>query len=153
MRTFTVKDFIFYNGPCFNCDSKISIKLGTKKFLQTVDVAYLPITISNDYSEANLKISYKDILKLKIYNKTNKFECSSYKQFSKYLECGRIYLSSYCEKCHTNIISKYLEFDFDRLFVKPILINNETITIDSKDCNYRLYSSTDENKSVLYLKK
>ncbi len=153
MRTFTVKDFIFYNGPCFNCNSKISIKLGTKKFLQTIDVAYLPITISNDYSEVNLKISYKDILKLKIHNKTNRFECSSHKHFSNYLEDSKIHLNSYCEKCYTNINSKYLEFDLDRYFVRPIIIDNETITVNSPDCNYRLYSSTDQNKSALYLKK
>ncbi|CAB4196593.1 hypothetical protein UFOVP1290_113 [uncultured Caudovirales phage] len=153
MRTFTVKDFIFYNGPCFNCNSRVSIKLGTKKFLQTIDVAYLPITILNDYSEINLKISYKDILRLKIYNKTNRFECSSHKLFSKYLENSKIHLNSYCEKCYTNVSSKYLEFDLDRYFVKPIIINDETITVDSPDCNYRLYSSTDQNKSVLYLKK
>lgn len=153
MRTFTVKDFIFYNGPCFNCSSKISIKFGTKKILETIDIVCLPIMVSNDYSEVNLKISYKDILKLKIYNKTNRFECSNYKHFFKYLESHEIHLNSYCEKCYTNISSKYLEFDLDRCFIKPIIINNETITVDTPDCNYRLYSSTEKNKSVLYLKK
>lgn len=148
-RTFTVKDFITYNGPCFSCGSKISFTIGVSFIKTQQPSAYLPPVVNNDFIEVDLKISYRNELKLKIFPKTNKFTTSSMKGLTKYLEEHNLFLRSYCSNCRTCVESKFLEFNLLKEFIKPVGISDEKLVVRYGNYMYELYSSFLDNYSNL----
>lgn len=150
MKTFTVKDFITYNGPCFSCGSKISFTIGVS-FINQQPSAYLPPIVNNDFIDIDLKISYRNELKLKIYPKTNKFTTSSMKGLTKYLKEHNLFLRSYCSNCLTCIDSQFLEFNLLKEFIKPVGISDEKLIIVNDKSLYEIYSSFIDNNTIIFV--
>lgn len=149
MKTFTVKDFIAYNGPCFSCKSKINFQIGVSFKTQQPSTYLVPI-VNNDFIDIDLKISYRNELKLKVFPKTNKFITSSMKGLTKYLEEHDLFLRSYCNNCTTCVDSQFLEFNLLKEFIKPVKINDERLIVQNGNLKYELYSSfSHENSSLV----
>ncbi len=151
MKTFTVKDFITYNSPCFSCGSKISFKIGVSFIKNRQPSTYLVPIVSSDFIEIDLKINYNNGLKLKILPKTNKFTVSSMKGLTTYLEKHNLFLRSYCDNCRTCIDSQFLEFNLLKEFIKPVGISDERLIVRNGNYMYELYSSFIDNYSSLFI--
>jgi hypothetical protein len=151
MKTFTVKDFITYNSPCFSCGSKISFKIGVSFIKNRQPSTYLVPIVSSDFIEIDLKINYNNGLKLKILPKTNKFTVSSMKGLTTYLEKHNLFLRSYCDNCRTCIDSQFLEFNLLKEFIKPVEISDERLFVRNNNYKYELYSYFTHSYSVLII--
>src|SRR5271167_3698355 len=110
MRKFTVKDFIGYNNPCFSCDNQINFKIGfldldvesssktsysiphAGPYIPSCPISYLRPTVTPQFTEIDLMITYSDALKLYIFHKTNKILTSSQRGLTKYLESHKLFL-------------------------------------------------------------
>lgn len=151
MKQFTVKDFIKYNGPCFGCGNKINIKVCV--FTKDEDISKvvtLTPVITNVATEIDLKISYKDSLKLTVYHKTNKFEASNTQKFLEYLKSREIYLRTICEDCHIYIDSAILKFNFPNQFIEPVAISHEILTVKDATNKYKVFSYFKEGKTTIH---
>jgi hypothetical protein len=154
MKSFTVKDFITYNSPCFICESKINFTIGVLFNKKHQPTLYLTPFVTNDFIEVNLKFKYSDNgLKLKIFPKTNRFEISSMKNFMKYLEEHKLFLRSYCDTCYTRIESNPIEFNLLKFFIAPAFINDESVIVKNDNSLYELYSLFDQNYSTLIVSR
>ena len=117
MKRFTVKDFIAYNNPCFSCDNAINFRIG---FLDLenpqASVSYLRPVVLSTHTEIDLKIKYanSEALKLYIFHKTNKILTNSNQGLTEYLSRHKLFLSSTCDRCYTQIESQFLEFNIDK---------------------------------------
>lgn len=153
MKKFTIKDFITYNNPCFSCNNKISIKIGSADSISQSDTVFLTPIINVDSTDINLKITYANVLKLKISHKTNKIQTTRLMSLTKYLKEHKLFLRSYCDHCHTFIESQFLEFNMSRGFIYPVGISNEVLIVKNKNTTYNLSSSFFEGKSLLIVDK
>lgn len=151
MEKFTVKDFILYNNPCFSCDNKISLNMRVLKVRSDIPNNYNtpPIIIkpilSNNFIEIDLRITYRDVLKLKICLTDNHFEITNIVGLTDYLREANLFLESYCDKCYSCFTSKLLTFNMTQQFINPIELKTEYLTINND--NYAYYISTDFEKS------
>ncbi len=151
MRKLTIKDFIHYNNPCFSCGRKISVKVGSYRPLERY--AGTPDSvIYQDHIDIDLHISYTSSLKLKIFNQTNKFLTNNPQRFISYLREHRIFLKTICD-CHTVICTTYFDFNLDKGFIKPFIIDKELIVVEDNDNIYYLYSVYEDNKTFLEVTK
>lgn len=153
MNKFTVKDFITYNNPCFSCESKINFSIGALDDEHTsIDEAvYFRPTVTKNYSEIDLIINYTTSLKLFIFHTTNKILSNDFIALTKYLERRKLFLSSFCHKCHSQSKSKILDFNLEKKIVKPTtLLLEETIIYDDK-FRYLLTSNSEKNKSYFII--
>lgn len=150
MKKFTIKDFILYNSPCFNCKNLISFKL---RFIQENEncnnlIGYIkPIINSN--IEIDLYIKYNDSLKLFICPKTNIITTNNLDLLKKYLSNHKLSLFSICDTCHTHIESKFLDFNLDKSFILPVSLYKERIMLYDKKSIYEIYSDFINNTSRL----
>src|SRR5574339_191197 len=152
MKKFTVKDFIMYNGPCFNCRAKATIKIGSvtaDEFGSTEQPALLTPTITNESTEVDLKINYNSGLKLTITNKTNKFQASSMRLLTEYLRDHKLFLKTNCDSCYTNMESQYLELNLLKGFIKPVGISRELLIVNDGVNLYQVHTSFLEDKSLV----
>jgi hypothetical protein len=153
MKRFTVKDFIDYNGPCFSCDSPINFKIGFLDLEARTDASYLRPTVTNNYTEIDLRITYENSLKLYIFHKTNKILTNSNQGLTKYLSSRKLFLSSSCERCLTQIDSQYLDFNVDKGFVAATGIATERLMVMDDHNLYRINSFFMADKSSLTVDK
>ena len=58
-----------------------------------------------------------------------------------------------CDECNTFIITQDLIFNTKRMYVEPIKISNEVLSLKDKDILYILYSDYLKNKSILNVTK
>lgn len=149
MKTFTIKDFINYNGPCFSCKSKINFRVGVSIVNSQQPSIYLVPTVTNDFIEIDLKHKYNSELKLKIFPKTNKFSTSNTARLIKYLDDKKLSLRSRCDGCGTNIDSESLEFNFLQCFIKPVGICDEKLVVTHDKHLYEVYSYFTDNRSTI----
>jgi hypothetical protein len=142
MKKFTVKDFIFYNGPCFSCGNKIVVKLIS---VENGSFRDLPQSIKDGTLDVTLKIKYSFSLTLKINIQNNKYQTSDFEKLSTYLGIRDLIFSSNCNKCRTSILSNPLEFD-TKGYIKALTINSENLTVndDKKDRIYNLITNFHE---------
>ncbi len=149
MRKFTVKDFIDYNGPCFSCDSPINFKIGFLDLETKADTSYLRPVVTSNYTEIDLRITYENSLKLYIFHKTNKILTNSNQGLTKYLSSRKLFLSSSCDKCLTQIDSQWLDFNVDKGYVAATGIATERLMVMDKSNLYQINSFFMADKSVL----
>lgn len=147
MKRFTIKDFIGFNNPCFNCGNNISIEVGVTHSDITRQDTYLRPTISTPCTEVDLRISYNSSLKLVIDHKTNQFMVNSIGALTNYFDNHKLFLESKCNRCQTFLRTQYLEFDLEKGFVRPIGLSREILHV-SDDANlYVIASSYIEDRS------
>jgi hypothetical protein len=153
MKKFTVKDFIDYNGPCFSCGNPINFKVGFLDLETKADASYLRPTVTANYTEIDLRITYENSLKLYIFHKTNKILTNSNQALTKYLSSRKLFLSSVCDKCLTQIESQYLDFNVEKGFVSATAIATERLLVMDSHNLYQINSFFMANKSVLTVDK
>jgi hypothetical protein len=129
MRKFTVKDFIAYNNPCFSCDNQINFKIGFLDLETKADISYLRPTVTPNYTEIDLVITYSDALKLYIFHKTNKILTNSQRGLTRYLSSHKLFLHSTCDRCYTQIESQFLDFNLDKGFVAAVGLSSERLMV------------------------
>jgi len=151
MKSFTVKDFILYNGPCFSCGSKISIDVSSSEIdsNNSNPNKKLENFIENNILDITLRVKYSYNLHLQISIKDNTFKVSDIDKFMDYLTHNKIYITSICNKCQCFIFSDSLQFS--KSLVKPITILREILSVLSNDVHYMLNSchSTNETQIVI----
>lgn len=151
-KLFTINDFISYNAPCFNCNSKISIKFQSTLFSNSSYIETISIspTISKNSIELILKITYDHSLILKISPKFNKFETNNIPLLTNFLQSHKLHIISKCPNCQTIIESQFLDFNIPKSFILPFGISKEFLSInDSTKSSLYLYNYFLENKSIL----
>jgi len=155
MRKFTVKDFIVYNNPCFSCNSQINFRIGFLDLETKADISYLRPVVAPTYTEIDLIIKYAntDALKLYIFHKTNKILTNSQQGLTKYLSSRKLFLSSTCDKCYTQIESQYLDFNIDKGFVAAVGISSERLMVNDGTNLYQINSFFMAEKSNLIVDK
>lgn len=149
MRKFTVKDFIAYNNPCFSCDNQINFKIGFLDLETKADISYLRPTVTPNYTEIDLVITYSDALKLYIFHKTNKILTNSQQGLTRYLSSHKLFLHSTCDRCYTEIESQFLDFNLDKGFVGAVGISSERLMVSDRDNLYQVNSFFLADKSNL----
>lgn len=149
MKKFTVKDFIDYNGPCFSCNSPINFRIGFLDLETKADTSYLRPVVTSNYTEIDLRITYENSLKLNIFHKTNKILTNSNQGLTKYLSSRKLFLSSTCDKCLTQVDSRYLDFNIDKGFVAAVGIASERLMVMDKSNLYQVQSFFMADKSML----
>lgn len=149
MKKFTVKDFINYNAPCFSCGSKITFRIGSICLTQHMSAIYLRATTSNAQTEVDLQVTYARILKLTINHITNKITTSDPEALTKYLEVNKLFLSSVCNNCYTNIESFYLEFNLHKGFILPVGISKELLMLTDAKNMYQINSTAIDEKTII----
>ncbi|MGI0058803.1 MAG: hypothetical protein ACREBJ_03460 [Nitrosotalea sp.] len=113
------------------------------------DNSYLRPTVTSNYTEIDLIITYSDLLKLYIFHKTNKILTNSNQGLTKYLSSHKLFLSSACDGCLTRIDSQYLEFNVDKGYMAATGINTEMLIVEDKTNRYHINSFFMADKSVL----
>lgn len=137
MKKFTVKDFIFYNGPCFSCGNKVIVKL---VYAWGGFFKELPQTLLEDHIDLILKAKYADVLTLRIFVGSNKYQASDAEKLKQYLKTRDIYITSNCKQCRNVIESNKLDFD-NIGHCKAITINSEVLNVYEGDKdNYKIYN-------------
>jgi hypothetical protein len=149
MKKFTVKDFIAYNNPCFSCNRPINFRIGFVDLETKTDTSYLRPTVTPNYTEIDLRITYDDSLKLFIFHKTNKILTNSNQGLTKYLGSRKLFLSSACDKCLTRIDSHYLDFNIDKGYLEATGIATEMLIVEDKTNRYHINSFFMADKSIL----
>ena len=155
MRKFTVKDFIEYNGPCFSCGNQINFRIGFLDLETKADISYLKPVVTSNYTEVDLIIKYSnsEALKLYIFHKTNKILTNSTKGLTNYLSTRKLFLSSTCDKCYTQIESQYLDIHVDKGFVAAVGISTERLMVSDGTNQYQIDSFFMAEKSRLLVDK
>lgn len=146
MKKFTFKDFISYNNPCFNCGKRITIRIGFK--FPNGDLSYLMPIVNPECTEVNLRVTYRNTLKLRVFNKTNKFETNDPEELSKYLQEHNLYLVSRCD-CAAYFQTESLKFDLSRNIIYSFGMTFETLIVSDESNLYHLYSDFLAGESVL----
>lgn len=153
MKKFTVKDFISYNNPCFSCGENIHFKVVTTTKDGPSDIVQLRPTVKPDYTVVDLKVTYTKTLQLWIFHQNNKIISSDIRGLTSYLEEHKLFLSSRCDKCYTNIESNFLEFNLDKGYVKPVGISRELLIVSDEHNMYQIHSSFIAEQSTVVVDK
>jgi hypothetical protein len=148
MKTFTIKDFVACNSPCFACNKPIIFHIIGSN---SADTFTIKPTIHKEYISINLATKYNSSLQLNIDLKTNKFMTNNLPKLIKYLKSHNLVLRCYCSNCYTQMFSKPLDFNFEKCFIKPVNIQEETIIISNKKRTYCIVSVYDNNKSTILI--
>lgn len=154
MRQLTLKDFIYYNNPCFSCNSKIYlqfISVHLNKF-GVYPTVLRPIIHDNALS-LDLKIKYKHTLSITFFPQSNKIITLDHKGLAEYLDNNSLYLKSYCECCASSVESFYLEFNLEKNFIKPINIGKEFLYTSDEINNYQVISDIFSGQSEIFIFK
>lgn len=153
MRKFTVKDFIAYNNPCFSCGNSINFRIGFLDLETGADASYLRPVVGPNYTEVDLIIKYStnEALKLCIFHKTNKILTNSNQGLTKYLSSHKLFLSSTCDKCHTQIESQFLDINVDKGYISAVGLSTERLIVMNSDRIFQITSSFMEEKSTVYV--
>ena len=150
MRKFTVKDFITYNNPCFSCGNPVNFRF---RFVGKVESELPRPLVTPNYTEIDLTIKYSkmEALKLCIFHKTNKILTNSLTGLTKYLSENKLFLSSRCDRCNTQIESRFLEINVDKGYVAAVGLSTERLIVTTNDRIFQVVSSFMEEKSTIYV--
>jgi len=163
MRKFTVKDFITTYSSCLTCGKASKIRINSCKFEELTDMEIKP-TFDNSYLDINLRLAYREILKLRIYYTSNRFETSNIEMLKKYFETHSIQLVSRCwtshylrrqtrqntpSALHTSIVSNWFDFNYDRMHLIPFEMEEEFLCVWDKRNIFNVISSYEKNKTTI----
>lgn len=151
MEKFTLKDFIGYNNPCFNCNHKIGLTVVTNTITDHRVASSAPLRplIAVDGTLIDLEITYSKTLQLFIEHKSNKIVTTDAAKLAQYLKTHKLYFSSFCDNCRTTIQSFFLEFDLKHNYLKPTGINYEHLVMTDANNIYNIDSQVFENASLI----
>src|SRR5579885_1964951 len=149
MKKFTVKDFIAYNNPCFSCGEQIKFQIGFMDLEARRDMSYLRPTVTQEYTQVDLRITYSNSLSLKIDHKTNRLTCANMTALEKYLAGHKLFLASTCDKCYTTIESQFIEFNLLQGYVGAVGLAREMLFINYDGKMGLVNSSFIEERSSL----
>lgn len=157
MKKFTVKDFIFYNSPCFSCGSKTRFDIGCLNSETSITSILTRPVINANYTEVDISITYTDALKLYIFHSNNKILTNNSQALIKYLSTHRLYLISKClnNKCGCIIQSQFLIFNLEKSYIEAVPISFEMLTVTDENNIYRIESwfEGEPHSNVSYTKK
>jgi hypothetical protein len=151
MKKFSVKDFITHNGPCFSCRQPIKLQIHSFNDNRLGQETHLMCQVQNNFTDVELLHTYHGVLKLTVDHKTNQFSTSNLMGLREYLFTHRLALYCHCRCCSTEMASHYLDFDFDKQFIKAVSIKDEQILIEDKDKLYQVYSHYDDNHTAIFI--
>jgi hypothetical protein len=149
MKTFTLKDFINYNNPCFSCGEKISFRVFSWLKDPSTSSVILHSNVTKHQTEIELIITYATTLKLIINHISNKIITTDMLYLTEYLETHTLHLGSICNSCYTTITSTYLEFNLQKGFLLPTQISKESLILKDNKNYYQINSSFIDNKSTI----
>jgi hypothetical protein len=160
MKTFTVKDFIAYNNPCFSCGQNIIFEIGVVNMttgfpkselivLSSGKLTILKPLVTPERIELSLKTTYHNTLQLWVFHKSNKILTSDFSGLTDYLADHKLFLRSRCGSCSTSIDSQYLEFNLSKNFIRTTGLSNETLIFFDNTHMYRIRSSFLDGKSQI----
>lgn len=157
MKKFTVKDFILYNSPCFNCKNEISFYFEIDPINDYGRVSKRAL-VTSDYTEVELIVHYANNLKIKIDHKTNKYTTSNQSQLTAYLEKFSLSLHTRCDRCFTDIMTNKLEFNSKMGFIHPVTLTVESFVVDDKNTRYSIYTyftdlANSKKQTCLYMSR
>jgi hypothetical protein len=157
-KLFTIKDFITYNAPCFNCHSKINFITQSVKDVESMSdvilnqMVELKPTITSQHMEIDLVITYRTNTKLSIDLKINKFSTNNTQGLKRYLDRHKLFLISQCDSCHSQIVSQFLRFDFNKGYVKAFGLWHERLIVDAgNQVPYQINTWFDKSESILFI--
>lgn len=144
----TVKDFIDYNNPCFNCGSKIHFYINVLNHNTKVN-STISASPEKKGIRFSFKIGYLNHLYILIDTTTNSFIVNELKDFLVYTKDKDFTFNSQCTKCNCQIISNPISFSFINNFIKPISLDMENLLVKSKGSIYRVYTVFKDDTSQL----
>jgi len=150
MKEFTVKEFIGYNNPCFSCGENIHFSFALKQDDMDGSTVLRP-TVTIDNTTVDLKVSYRESLQLLIVHQTNKFIAYNSKELENFLKKTEVFLISKCNKCFTNVESDYLDFNFEKGFIKPVSLFREVVMMSDDSYRYHIRSNFSNSKSFVVI--
>lgn len=153
MKTFTVKDFITYNNPCFSCGSRISFSIASLPNITNYNPIYIKATVSPERTEIDLKVTYNNTLQLWIFHKSNKILSSDMWGLTDYLASHKLFLSSRCDKCFTIIESDFLDLNLSQGFISPVGIELEVLFVKDDKNTYNVESDFIKETSIITVRK
>jgi hypothetical protein len=150
-KTFTVKDFINHNAPCFGCGKPVVLQMQMFHNEPWGQDALLNCKAGKNFLTIDLSLRYHDFLKLTIDYKTNHFATNNFDHLTKFLSDCMLKLVCHCDACKTTMHSNILDFNLEKKFIKPFGIQQEIIVMSDSKNMYQVYSDYDQNKSVIFI--
>jgi|SRR5579859_1833795 len=145
MESFTLKDLILVNSPCFSCSQKINVVLKRYSVEEGFNVAVTK-TLYNNFIKVNLRISYTQYLTLELNCLTNKFITNNFDLFQEYINKYSLYLVLECYNCGSDLTS--FPFVFNSDFLSPLQIRQEKTNFLNRQ--YRLFSNYEDKTTIIY---
>ena len=144
MKKFTVKDFILYNSPCFNCKSHNNFYFEIDKADVTTGfvgrISKRAIVVA-EYTEVELVVHYAKNLLIRIDHKTNKFTTTNLSDLTEYLKLNKLSMRLRCHRCLAEITTNTMDFNLEKMFVHPVTLQYETYIVKDNVNSYAVYSS------------
>ncbi len=155
MNNFTIKDFIKYNNPCFNCKNITEIKLHQVPLLTREMISPKIGNYDIDFIDFHTGRSYETKYSL-IINLHNHEVVAKTKESKDYIvnyfNNHRLTLEKSCATCNCRIFTYALSFTKkdDSFVLDPIKISEEFLKVIQDGLyKYYIYCNYNENKSVI----
>ena len=150
-KSFTIKDFVSYNNPCFNCQRSVSIDLNYRNSFSIPVHSRSGTSTPNEIS-FELKMSYTEFIYLEVNYLTQKFHTNKADFLKNYLTNTEKSLSlrSYCHYCCTEVSTHPLKFNFNKGIIELITLKSERLLINDSATLYQIETDFDTNKSILF---
>ena len=145
----TVKDFILYNNPCRFCQKPIELLIRSNSVSNSKSVRIKNPDLNTNILDVDLKITYISSLNLKINHTHNRFISNDLRALTEYLKEYKISLMLQCPSCGTHIKSGPLQFDLNKLIIKPLEITSEILHLWDNGTYYSITTTVSEKKSIL----
>lgn len=161
MKQFTLKDFIKYNAPCFNCGGKVEIIFVTsfkgteEEYVNHEGFNQSSITpiIFPKYTSINLLTTYRDILTLHIHHKDNKLETIKFPDLNNFISKNNIRLQSECHNCYNIIVTNYLKFNLDKKYLEPLTISHEKFNMITNNYHFSIITDFLDNSTKIHIRQ
>jgi hypothetical protein len=153
MKSFTAKDFVEANAPCFSCDSHINVRMVV---VSSEDYGvFLKPSLLTTYFSLELRNTWNSKLNLTIDYKTNKFASNDILRLREYLEREDriIYLQVHCDLCGSFVSSHSLQFNWSKSFIKPTEIDEEWMRMRDEKNVYIMHSRYQEGVSRISMSR
>ena len=153
MIDFTIKDFLLYNGPCFNCGKKVSFFIFSNNKTAPNLFERIPADIDSDIITCTINIKYRSSLRVEFNCKTNEYITTNDEEFDKYLQSNYVYMTTKCNSCMSKVVSTY--FEFEQSHIKPLRISSEHFKLEDSFAEkiYHIDSHKETNETIVDIVK
>lgn len=158
MDKLTLKDFIQYNNPCFNCGSLSSLSYTSCSKKRPTGNSHT-IILKDNTINLNLQVKYVHSLNLTIDIITNSFRVNESNSdinilnLQNYLDEYNLYFILDCACCLSWFATKNIKFNFLSHYIYPLEIYSEIIEFKSNDLIYNYSSDFNVNESTIRIYK